>query len=507
MNNPNLSKITVNTFINHIEIQIQKSMNFQLYFVATSDDFEFSSYLSDIPLFLQNSNRNNILYFIPFFITGIYNFTLFYNDRPIVHLIAQFDQPFFLNNYSSLMCYGSNFRSRICNASNIFFINKNPTFVFPFRWKFKKMFINSGSRYYPYDIIESRYSNQTIHILSSFPSNYITINEQTLITTRPYNIRMLFHNIVDFVIPLYTTITSFQNQIFNFDFNYSNDSILSHPLFGYINQTFSIYLWDQHSDKYNLFYAKYLSLKPIEFISTQPIYFKNAILGLLKTEKEHSNKSSSSINRMYEFDSLALHGFREYFLEHIQKNQTFIKEKVKKSPIITIIQRKTDKEERRIININEVENATKEECPFCKVNVVDLQKYNKNQQVLLIAQTSLLIGVHGSALAHLVWMHPTDSLHHTGVIEILPYMYTCRNWYQKLANGFGVWYSALNTKNISQSRWDSFHNITKVKKCHANTSSCYSGSCNEFLKSQSVIINISDYKEVLRPFITKFMED
>jgi hypothetical protein len=69
--------------------------------------------------------------------------------------------------------------------------------------------------------------------------------------------------------------------------------------------------------------------------------------------------------------------------------------------------------------------------------------------------------MHGSQLSHMVWMKVDDPEKPTAVIEVLPYMYICRNWYQQMAEGAQIGYFMwLNThRNNTRSGREKFNGI------------------------------------------------
>ncbi|KKY25698.1 hypothetical protein UCRPC4_g01611 [Phaeomoniella chlamydospora] len=81
-------------------------------------------------------------------------------------------------------------------------------------------------------------------------------------------------------------------------------------------------------------------------------------------------------------------------------------------PNITIIDRKKSRE---IEGLDHLMQMVKRRYPGANINVVDFATISVKQQVQLVMDTDILIGVHGAALFHLLWLQPEASL-----VEIRP---------------------------------------------------------------------------------------
>jgi hypothetical protein len=169
-------------------------------------------------------------------------------------------------------------------------------------------------------------------------------------------------------------------------------------------------------------------------------------------------------------------------------------------PLVAIIARLSDQEIRRITNEDALVAATRALCPFCDVQVVTFETMGILDQVRFSCRVSLLLGVHGSGLIHATWMKRSTAARPTGVVEFFPYKYTCRTWYEQCAHLFGVQHFAVHTLSVNQSSWEPFHNATKVTRCHTQEGECLRGRCHDFLRDQSIFVDIEYFTSIIKPF-------
>ncbi|KAK8871105.1 hypothetical protein M9Y10_009018 [Tritrichomonas musculus] len=216
-----------------------------------------------------------------------------------------------------------------------------------------------------------------------------------------------------------------------------------------------------------------------------------------RNNQENQNNEFNEITQKVE-DKIST---KAIVLEDTNKaSSDFICEPSSSSPLVLIIKRKTEKEIRRLINHDEIVNVTKSLCPFCEVREIELQKYDKYGQIRVTCGASLIAGVHGSGLTHAMWMKPSTEENPTALFEFLPYKYTCRHWYQQMCETFGVQYYPIYTNFLNQSRWEPGHNATKVNRCHTNDGECERGRCHDFLRDQSIIADVEQYKKDTEKF-------
>jgi hypothetical protein len=58
----------------------------------------------------------------------------------------------------------------------------------------------------------------------------------------------------------------------------------------------------------------------------------------------------------------------------------------------------------------------------------------------------------------------------------------------------------VHTLSVNQSSWEKFHNATKVKRCHTQEGECLRGRCHDFLRNQSIRVDIAYFQQITRPF-------
>jgi capsular polysaccharide biosynthesis protein len=143
-------------------------------------------------------------------------------------------------------------------------------------------------------------------------------------------------------------------------------------------------------------------------------------------------------------------------------------------PLAVLIDRKG--QTRDIENIDEIGALMKTHCPHCHVEVVELHNMGVVDQIQLISRASVLVGLHGSGLAHAVWMRESAPNHTTHLIEILPYNYTCRDWYHTAAVVAGVQYHFVMNERPAAS--------ASLAMCWARPELCATISCHDPLRDQ-----------------------
>ncbi|KIY72239.1 hypothetical protein CYLTODRAFT_486459 [Cylindrobasidium torrendii FP15055 ss-10] len=90
----------------------------------------------------------------------------------------------------------------------------------------------------------------------------------------------------------------------------------------------------------------------------------------------------------------------------------------RRKPVVTYISRQQGSRRKLADNAHDrLVDALKklEEEGLCEVNVVNMETLQLRDQVALLAKTTIVIGVHGNGLTHLLWMPPSQS---SAVIEI-----------------------------------------------------------------------------------------
>lgn len=129
--------------------------------------------------------------------------------------------------------------------------------------------------------------------------------------------------------------------------------------------------------------------------------------------------------------------FEFYNIEH---TSNFNKEE----PLaITFIDRRT---KRKLINQDQYIERLKSELPHVDINVVDFATLSFKEQLRIVQDTDILIGVHGAGLTHEMFLQPGST-----VVEILPPNVDHKG-FRNLANQLGHRYFRTHgTKNTSSS--------------------------------------------------------
>ena len=104
-------------------------------------------------------------------------------------------------------------------------------------------------------------------------------------------------------------------------------------------------------------------------------------------------------------------------------------------PNITVIDRK---ETRNIHGIDHLMRMVKRRYPEAIINVVDFAQIPIKQQVQLVIDTDILIGVHGAALLHLLWLQPEAAF-----VEIRPPGFNIQG-FRRYATILGTNYFTVN---------------------------------------------------------------
>ncbi|KAH0788570.1 hypothetical protein GPJ56_007252 [Histomonas meleagridis] len=413
------------------------------------------------------------------------------------------NQPF-INNYpyTQIFCVGDSFTTRWCRIRKACLLNDNLIFSFPFNVTFEDVFIIVGPKAPPHDDLKQRIHPDKIKILRRFPD--VPFDDiTTQLTARVGNNQMIWHNIMDFVAPTYWTMSS------NLAGLTTNEWGSRNPLYGTIDRSWRIMEYHEtYSWKIGIFYIKLLIDLPFEYLPTSTKCYEHINIGLRKTVIDPTRtviNESTPILCSYEIDPEGVKGLREHMLNAIHVNGSRMPNIQR--PIIMIIHRRGNDLKRKIINIEDVLNATKELCPLCDVQIVDFQNRNKEKQVEFTHNASLLIGMHGSGLTHGVWLNPSTQEMPTGIYELFPYRYNCRNWYHQMADMVKIQYFAYYTKSINLSRFDTKLSNKTISRCIMNKNNlCSIPQCHDVIRDQSAIIDIEEYKRIIEPYFKQINE-
>ena len=107
------------------------------------------------------------------------------------------------------------------------------------------------------------------------------------------------------------------------------------------------------------------------------------------------------------------------------------------------------------------------------------EEHDMAYQIEHTYRSSIMIGIHGSGLSHVAWMRPN-----TTMIEILPYKFNCRDWYERTCNVSGVNYFKYIPLDKEESPNPSYEAI----KCWNASNGC-EGYCLDALRDQNIKAN------------------
>ena len=286
---------------------------------------------------------------------------------------------------------------------------------------------------------------------------------------------MLWHTIFDFMIPLY----NFINHVLKGSDTKDNRRI-------YVR---SDGVWAFHS------FMKIFSNEPVTIIEEKnpTILMYQGTIGVEKLEKNPDPKRTydDSIAFQYNFNRSTALGMREEILNelHIPTNEVGIENK----PFVILIDR--GKGSRNIENMDELHELMKSTCTFCHIQRVQLHLINVEKQIKIASRASVIAGLHGSGLSHVIWMQESRKNHSTHLIEILPYNYSCRNWYNVAADVAGVQYHDVMNKNPPEKH------SSQLSFCWRNPKKCPTLGCHDLLRDQPTKIELDTFNETWLPIV------
>ena len=434
----------------------------------------------------NNNNNNNeatIRFFLPvvdfynaILICGSKNFIL---NLSLTNFTSSTENP---ENYSQLFCHGERYYgTRWCESINLYIVDHVFFFYSKAEFKFPNPLLVPGARAPPFDKSTDRFGAEPLVTDMPFQSvpraNKKIIKEISVVDGVFYNFHMLWHLIFDLMIPLY----SFLN--------------VRHHIG--TQETRRLFL---RSDGFWLFsdIAKAITkYDPIVLdLRHPPMFLEYAVLGVEKLEKNPDpfrDQIADPIVFQYNFNRSTCPGFRDDIIKY---NKIPVKKTEK--PLVLIISRGTSK--RDIKNMDEIVAATKELCYFCDVQVTQLQHFNFKEQVQNVAPAQVLIGFHGSGLSHTIWMEQSKPERRTHLVEIIPYAYTCRNWYHTAADVAGVEYHSIMNKEPKMPEGLSEADQNQLKNCWKGDL-CGTVYCHDRLRDQFVDTDMDVFNNTMKEIV------
>jgi hypothetical protein len=265
----------------------------------------FSANVTDLPNIKLSSNSLKLHLFFP--MNGEFQLSIrVTNSSSIfseyIHSDGFFDPS---NHQTRIFCLTNNTLTRYCFLKNVCFSNRQLHLVLPFTATFRCFFIHPGARPPPFDPPDLRIGNSNISVIPHPFANFT--DRPAFLVARFYNAHMLWHNVMDALVPLYWTITTFSNSVF--DTNWSHPENQNYGLL--INKTNEILIFDDFGSFGKLFLDA-LSDLPIVgvFNSNVTQCDHNFVLGLRKTEL-------SPILKRRQRNSLS---FRKLMIEYVKSS-------------------------------------------------------------------------------------------------------------------------------------------------------------------------------------------
>jgi uncharacterized CHY-type Zn-finger protein len=211
------------------------------------------------------------------------------------------------------------------------------------------------------------------------------------------------------------------------------------------------------------------------------LLIERGILGVEKLERDARPdlKYNDSISFSYDFDRSTARGMREELLAF-----GGYPDWVPPNPLILIIDRAKPRD---ILNIPQIKEYISSNCYECNVEVVRIHELDHWNQVWKISQASVLIGFHGSGLTHVIWMAASAYNH---MIEVLPYNYSCKNWYEVAARVAGVRYHPVMNRRPPKGADED------LRECWAKPEMCVSWKCHDKLRDQPTIVEMDTFAAV-----------
>lgn len=366
--------------------------------------------------------------------------------------------------HGQMNCTNEPWTNRICTFRNICY-EKDDTFSFesPYEIQFESEFLCLGSKTPPVDLEVNRISSSKFKTVQKF--NKIIqqkVEEPSHLVSIYYNMHMLWHSYYDYLLPLYQTLLLFSNNKTEF----KNRRIFLPDFVPEIPQL-----------------TQSLSNYQIEKLKG-PMCFNELTMGMVKITDLKLNKEDPP----YSFCENCSFGLRDSVLNFFN----ITKRKKRKKINFVFLGRKSMT--RRIMNEDEAfesiqKNLTSSE--HSQIHYFELTPLKK--QIEIVSKTDILIAVHGSGLANILFMKPGAA-----VIEIMPNGFTCRDWYMKAAKAAGVNYYAYYAKSQGETVGG---NEIEAKKCQSNKKKCSSRKCIDILRDRNINLNIKQFNEEMNNFL------
>ena len=418
-------------------------------------------------------------------VTGLFKVTCTWNGVPIfatnheVTSVANVPA-----GHSSLECFGEKYEARWCRARNVCYSDKWFTFFgVPKSTKFNRSIMTPGARPIPMDYPSCRKSIRFKPAVALYPlRNAIeVVHDMSYITCRWFSMQYLWHSLFDYTLPLFWT----------------------EKLNGGVNKSTRIYVIDENTSQKGFQFISAFTKHPVKKLKVNLSENNNtcwdsAVLGFPKSEYDVTpSKWSTPLVLPYEYPMEAFVGFREHMISHFCDGKVDMSKSCEPDPVhprVLLFMRNSA--QRDILNKDELLGAIKEWCPHCDVDSFGYVNESYCEQMLRVCNASILLGMHGSQNSHMVWMKIGDKKKRTAIIEVLPYKYTCRNWYEQIAVGAGIkyfkWVNTIRENTRSGRKHD-----PRYQEC-IDSLDCLAPGCHDLMRDQPTVVDIDDFESVFR---------
>ena len=193
--------------------------------------------------------------------------------------------------------------------------------------------------------------------------------------------------------------------------------------------------------------------------------YRDLIVGIDKVK-------DAATGTTYEFRKNITYKLMPRLLAHLQ-----IDPRLPARPEILFVARKT--KHRAFANFDEAVTALTNAFPDYTVKPAHLEDLPMRDQIEAAYKSTLFIGMHGSGLSHLAWMRSTAAL-----VEIMPYKFTCRDWYERATAVSGVQYF-----KYSASLNETFNPTPSQTACWHAQDHC-APNCSDTLRDQNINLDI-----------------
>jgi hypothetical protein len=394
---------------------------------------------------------------------------------PLTLAVADFEPS---ANFSRLRCNNTdNLPRRWCEFRNLAHSHRLFFFFSPAQFSFPAPFLYPGPRAPPFHKEVDQLLMEPIVLqnsISSFPHPLTTIHEFSYVYGVFHNYYMLWHTLFDFIIPLWHFLSI------------NGRSELPSERRVYVR---SDGVWQYFA------MMEPLSSFPIVVLDhgNPGILITAGILGIPKLELDpRPNRThDDSISFVYNINRTTARGLREATLAALSLPDAA---GGGGPPLVVLVAR--HHEARAIANFAALGAAVAAGCPHCEVQTLELERLPVREQIARISRASALIGLHGSGLAHALWMAESRPGRPTALVEVVPFGY-CRDWYRVAADTAGVAYvRVVGRRPAKASR--------ELEECWGRPGACATVRCHDLLRDQRPEVDIAEFAAVWRPIADAF---